>query len=144
MIFRAGSCSGFILRPSGSFEVVMDDKERDPDELTAAPVDGPPGVRRHGSAVRWDDRRRRPGERRIARDRRAIEDRRKSERRLRVADRRASDESFPPPDRRRGGNRRKSQDRRFQERRGEDRRKLPDRRKQGENPGPDGDPGDSL
>ena len=115
-------------------EVAVGEKE-DTDTLTAASADPRTGTRRWGSAVRWDDRRRRPGERRIRKDRRDDDDRRKSERRLRVGDRRIGDEPFPSPDQRSGEDRRKNNDRRFLQRRGEDRRKTPDRRKQREESG---------
>jgi hypothetical protein len=105
----------------------MSEKE---DSDTFNPAEDCVDIRRRSFGIRWDDRRRRPGERRSREDRRTGEDRRKSERRLRVAGRRVRDEPFSFPDRRKGEDRRKNVDRRCGQRRGEDRRKIPDRRKQ--------------
>jgi hypothetical protein len=87
------------------------------------------------SGVRWDDRRRRPGERRTRIERRGSDERRtRPDRRLGPEDRRQKDEPFPSPDRRviplrRSGERRQVEDRRLEER-----RKTPDRRQNGEDP----------
>jgi hypothetical protein len=109
----------------------MGEKEN-PGGVNGDLTDSRTDVRHRVSGVRWDDRRRRPGERRARQERRDDQDRRQSERRLRVADRRVIDGPFPPPDRRKGADRRKNDERRCQQRRGEERRKTPDRRKQAE------------